>query len=174
MVGLPGTGKSTLSRALIERFGGFAIDKDIIRPALFGPSQIDYTIEQDDFCQDVMLETAAYLLKRKPKLRVFLDGRPFSREYQRERVRNAASQIGTKLAVIECVALEETALARIRRDLESGAHLAANRTVDLYYVKRQDFEREPVRETRLTLSSDQPLETSITEAHGYLREIENE
>lgn len=174
MVGLPGTGKSTLSRSLIERFGGFVIDKDIIRPALFGPSQIDYTVEQDDFCQDVMLETAAYLLTRKPKLRVFLDGRPFSREYQRERVRNAASQIGTKLAVIECVALEETALARIRRDLESGAHLAANRTVDLYYVKRQDFEREPVRETRLTISSDQPLETSIAEADSYLREIDDE
>jgi len=173
MVGLPGTGKSTLSRALVERFGGFIIDKDIIRPALFGPSQIDYTVKQDDFCQDVMLETAAYLLKRKPNLRVFLDGRPFSREYQRERVRNAAREIGTKLAVIECLAGEETALARIRRDLESGAHLAANRTVDLYYVKRNDFEREPMKEERLQISSDQLLERSIDEAERYLKHIEN-
>src|SRR5947209_6781673 len=76
MVGLPGTGKSTLSRALVERFGGFVIDKDVIRPALFGPSQIEYSVEQDDFCQQVMLDTAAYLLDRQPKLRVFLDGRP--------------------------------------------------------------------------------------------------
>src|SRR5690242_16927162 len=150
MVGLPGTGKSTLSRALAERFGGFVIDKDIIRPALFGPSQVDYTIEQDDFCQDIMLRTAAYILERKPELRVFLDGRPFSREYQRERVRKAASQIGTRLAVIECVAPEETALTRIRRDLESGLHLAANRTVDLYHMKREDFESEPVKDERLT------------------------
>ena len=174
MVGLPGTGKSTLSRALVERFGGFVIDKDIIRPALFGPSEIDYTVEQDDFCQQIMLETSAYLLRRKPKFRVFLDGRPFSREYQRERVRSVVSQIGTKFAVIECVASEETALTRIRRDLESGAHLAANRTVELYYVKRQDFEREPVKETRLTISSDQPLEMSIAEADRYLRTIQNE
>ena len=172
MVGLPGTGKSTVSRALAERFGGFVIDKDIIRPALFGPSQIDYTVEQDDFCQDIMLETAAYLLKRQPGLRVFLDGRPFSREYQRERVHHAASQIGTKLAVIECLADEQTALARIRRDLESGAHLAANRTVDLYHVKRKDFEREPVKGDRLMLNSDEPLEQSIAEADRYLRKFE--
>ena len=173
MVGLPGTGKSTLSRALVERFGGFVIDKDVIRPALFGPSEIEYTVEQDDFCQDIMLETAGYLLKQKPNLRVFLDGRPFSREYQRERVHKAASQIGTRLAVIECVASEETAVARIRRDLESGSHLAANRTVDLYHVKRRDFEREPVRGVRLTVSSDEHLEDCITEADRYLRKIEN-
>jgi predicted kinase len=171
MVGLPGTGKSTLSRALVERFGGFVLDKDVIRPALFGPSQIDYTVEQDDFCQDVMLEAAGYLLKRKPDLRVFLDGRPFSREYQRKRVHLAASQIGTQLAVIECIAREETALARIRRDLESGNHLAANRTVELYFVKKQDFEREPLTRPRLTLDSDQDLADSIEKAQQYLLQI---
>jgi hypothetical protein len=57
--------------------------------------------------------------------------------------------------------------------LESGAHLAANRTVDLYYVKRNDFGREPVKEERLQISSDQPLEKSIEEAERYLKTIEN-
>lgn len=168
MVGLPGTGKSTLARALVERFGGFVLDKDVIRPALFGPSQIDYTVEQDDFCQDVMLETADYLLKRKANLHVFLDGRPFSRKYQRERVRAVACQIGTPLAVIECTAKQETALARIRRDLESAKHLAANRTEELYFVKKQDFEREPLTESRLTLDSEENLEKSIEKAQQYL------
>jgi predicted kinase len=172
MVGLPGTGKSTLSRALVERFGGFVIDKDVIRPALFGPSQIEYTVEQDDFCQDVMLETAEYLLKRKPDLRVFLDGRPFSRQYQRERVLVAANRIGTPLAVIECVASDAAGLARIRRDLESGSHLAANRTVELYFEKKRDFEREPLSGSRVTISSDQDLEESITQAANYLRGLE--
>jgi len=173
MVGLPGTGKSTLSRALVERFGGFVIDKDVIRPALFGPSQIDYTVEQDDFCQDVMLEAAAYLLKRKPQLRVFLDGRPFSRSYQRERVFAAAAQARVPLAVIECLAAEETALARIRRDLESGNHLAANRTEALYFVKKLDFDREPLKEPRLTVSSDDSLEKSIDSVQKYLCQLEN-
>ena len=171
MVGLPGTGKSTLSHALVERFGGFVLDKDVIRPALFGPSQIEYTVEQDDFCQQVMLETAEYLLKRKPKLRVLLDGRPFSRAYQRESVHQAANKIGTPLAVVECVASTETALARIRRDLESGSHLAANRTPELYHDKRRDFEREPVRAPRLTVSSDHDLERSIVEVERYLNQL---
>ena len=172
MVGLPGTGKSTLSRALVARFGGFVIDKDVLRPALFGPSQIEYTVEQDDFCQDVMLLTAEYLLKRHPELRVFLDGRPFSREYQRESVHKAAERIRAPFAVIECVASEETALARIRNDLESGSHLAANRTAELYFEKKRDLEREPLKGSRLTVSSDEELETSVVEAESYLKDIQ--
>jgi predicted kinase len=172
MVGLPGTGKSTLSRALIERYGGFVIDKDVIRPALFGPTQIEYTVEQDDFCQDVMLEVAAYLLKKKPTLRLFLDGRPFSREYQRARVREAAEEIGTSFAVIQCVARDETALARIEKDLKSGTHLAANRTPELYFEKKRDFEREPLQDSALPVSSDDDLEKSIAEAQEYLQNIE--
>ena len=172
MVGLPGTGKSTLCRALIERFGGFVIDKDIIRPALFGPTEIEYTVEQDDFCQEVMLETAAYLLRRKPKLRVFLDGRPFSREYQRASVREAAEKIGTRYAVIQCIARDETALARIERDLKSGSHLAANRTAELYFEKKHDFEREPLQDSALAISSDEELVGSIEQAQKYLLAVE--
>jgi adenylylsulfate kinase len=172
MVGLPGTGKSTLSRALVERFGGFVIDKDVIRPALFGPTQIEYSVEQDDFCQDVMLLTAEYLLKRHPNLRVFLDGRPFSRGYQRAGVRAAADRIGVPLTMIECVASGKTALTRIRHDFESGSHLAANRTVELYFQKKEDFEREPLTGPRLTVSSDQELEKSIEQAGEYLRAAE--
>lgn len=171
MVGLPGTGKSTLCRALVDRFGGFVIDKDVIRPALFGPSQIEYTIEQDDFCQNVMELTAEYLLERNAQLRVFLDGRPFSHEYQRESVRKAAQRIGTPLAVIECVAAEAAALSRIRSDLESGSHLAANRTEQLYFEKKRDFEREPLQGERVTVSSDQELEKSVIEADAYINRI---
>jgi len=86
MAGLPGTGKSTLARALAERTSGLVLDKDQIRQALFAPADIEFSTEQDDFCMGVMLETAAYVLGKNPGRHVFLDGRPFSRRYQIERV----------------------------------------------------------------------------------------
>src|ERR1051326_189580 len=95
MAGLPGTGKSTLARALAARLAGVVLDKDIIRAALFPPSHVEYSPVQDDFCQEVMLQTTAYLLARDASLHVFLDGRTFSRRYQRERAIEFCSQIET-------------------------------------------------------------------------------
>ena len=87
MAGLPGTGKSTLCRKL----SGVVLDKDQIRAALF--TEVEYSTEQDDFCMKVMLDTAAYILKKDPLRVVFLDGRPFSKQYQIEQVIAAAGEI---------------------------------------------------------------------------------
>ena len=64
MAGLPGTGKSTLARALAQRLPGAVLDKDAIRAALFQPAYVEYSPAQDDFCQEIMLQTAAYLLAK--------------------------------------------------------------------------------------------------------------
>ena len=41
--GLPGTGKSTLARALAERLGAAVLDKDRVRGALFPGALTDYS-----------------------------------------------------------------------------------------------------------------------------------
>src|SRR5260370_25719803 len=84
MAGLPGTGKTTLVRKLAARTSGRVLSKDEIRHAIFLPDEIEYSSRQDDYCLHIMLETAGYLLARNPGLRIFLDGRPFSRRYQME------------------------------------------------------------------------------------------
>ena len=66
MAGLPGTGKSTLARELAARTSGRVLSKDEIRHAIFLPEEIEYSTRQDDFCLQVMLETAGYLLARQP------------------------------------------------------------------------------------------------------------
>src|SRR5258708_1848329 len=62
MAGLPGTGKSTLARALSQCLPAAVLDKDSIRASLFQPAYVEYSRLQDDFCQEIMLQTAGYLL----------------------------------------------------------------------------------------------------------------
>src|SRR5208283_5095100 len=130
LAGLPGTGKSTLAQALAQRLAGAVLDKDAIRAALFQPDYVEYSAAQDDFCQVIMLKTAAYLLKRNTGLHVLLDGRTFSRRYQRERVIEFCSQVGTAWAMVECVCAEQTALRRLSEAMAEHSHPAANRTPD--------------------------------------------
>src|ERR1035438_4058024 len=110
MAGLPGTGKSTLAQALARRLPGAVLDKDVIRAALFQPAHVEYSPAQDDFCQEIMLQTAAYLLAKDAGLCVLLDGRTFSRRCQRERAIEFCRQVGTAYATLECVCAEQTAL----------------------------------------------------------------
>src|SRR4051812_16048994 len=109
MVGLPGTGKSTVARALAEQLPGVVLDKDSIRASLFPPSYLEYSLSQDDFCGEIMLQTAAYLLSKHPGTHVLLDGRTYSRQYQRDRVIEFSSQVGATWAILECVCSETTA-----------------------------------------------------------------
>jgi predicted kinase len=69
MMGLPGSGKSALARRIAPVLPAVILDKDAVRAALFPPAEIEYSLQQDDFCVEIMLQTAAYLLISWPILR---------------------------------------------------------------------------------------------------------
>jgi predicted kinase len=140
MAGLPGCGKTTLACALAEQLSGAVLDKDRVRAALFASADIEFSTEQDDFCQRVMLETAAFLLKKNPQRFVFLDGRPFSRRYQIEKAIQAAEAMGQPWRILECVCPEEEARRRIEAQAASGEHLAGNRDFELHRRVKARFE----------------------------------
>src|SRR5206468_3753693 len=94
MAGLPGTGKSTLSRCLAVASGGTVLDKDQIRATLFSADDIEYSTGQDDFCMAIMLKVAGWSLRKDPARRIFLDGRTFSHAYQLKRATGYAEAIG--------------------------------------------------------------------------------
>ena len=166
MAGLPGSGKSTLARALAERLAGAVLDKDAIRAALFQPGYVEYSLAQDDFCQGVMLQTAAYLLAKDAKLHVLLDGRTFSRRYQRERVIDFCAQVGTVWAMLECVCREQTALARLAEAVAQKTHPAANRTPTLYGEVREAW--EPIDQPKLVIDTDAELDECVDQALRYV------
>src|SRR3982074_3591346 len=155
MAGLPGTGKTTLARELADRTQGALLSKDEIRAALFSPEDLEYSVEQDDFVMELMLEAAGFLLQKVPARKIFLDGRTFSRRYQIDRVLQFAGKLAQPWTIIECTCSEES--ARRRLDLEPDpAHPAHNRTFALYLEVKARFEL--ITYPKADLSTDQPLE----------------
>jgi predicted kinase len=165
MAGLPGTGKTALARELAHRTQGALLSKDVIRAALFSSSDIEYSVMQDDFVMETMLEAARFLLQKAPTRKVFLDGRTFSRSYQIDRVLILANELNQPWRIIECSCSDES--ARRRLDLEPDAtHPARNRSFALYLAVKARF--EPITYAKTVVDTDQPLEHCVEQALAAL------
>jgi predicted kinase len=159
MAGLPGTGKSTLARELARRTSGRVLSKDEFRHLLFALKEIEYSTRQDDFCQELMLQTAGYILARDPARMIFLDGRPFSRRYQIDNVIMAAASSHQPWRILECVCSDEVVRRRLEEDASRGEHPAGNRDFALYSEVKARFEE--ILHPKTVIDTDQPVETCI-------------
>ncbi|HKV79795.1 MAG TPA: AAA family ATPase [Candidatus Sulfotelmatobacter sp.] len=166
MAGLPGTGKSTLARELARRTSGRVLSKDEFRHMLFTPEEIEYSTRQDDFCQELMLQTASHLLARGPARMIFLDGRTFSRRYQIDNVIIAAASSHQPWRILECVCADESVRQRLEEDASRGVHPAGNRDYTLYSEVRARFEE--IRHLKTVIDTDQPLLTCLELAMAAL------
>jgi predicted kinase len=162
MAGLPGTGKSTLARELAAHMSGRVIGKDETRHALFLPEEIEYSTPQDDFCQELMLASAGYLLEKNPSRIIFLDGRPFSRRYQIENAVNVAIGLHQPWRVIECVCPEEIVRRRLEEHTSAQSHPAGNRNFKLYLEVRSRF--EAIDHPKTIIDTNLPLEACVDQA----------
>jgi predicted kinase len=167
MAGLPGTGKSALARELAIRTGGRVLSKDEFRHAIFTAHEIEYSSRQDDFCQNLMLETAEYLFLRDPACFIFLDGRPFSRRYQIDNVLQAADSFHQQWRILECTCSEGSAKKRIEEQLSSGRHPAEDRNFQLYLDVKARFETITLPKT--VIDTDESFAACVQRALGTLR-----
>jgi predicted kinase len=166
LAGLPGTGKSTLARALAERLNSAILSKDEIRHAIFVPPDVEYSTAQDDFVLRVMLEAAAWILRKDPARFVFLDGRTFSHRYQIDLVLKAAQELHQPWHILECLCSDDTARSRLETQQASGVHPATNRTFKLYLEVKARF--EPITLPKTIIDTDHPLGDCMQEALAAL------
>jgi predicted kinase len=137
MCGLPGSGKSTIARALARRVGALHWDKDTLRELLFPADRVVYDRELNDLCMELLYAAARSALATRAAM-VILDGRPFAQERQRERAREAADQAGAASVFVLCSAPMDV----LRRRIASDAHIAPNR--DEVLLERLAIAFEPM------------------------------
>jgi adenylylsulfate kinase len=143
------------------------LSKDEIRHTLFSADEIVYSSRQDDFCMQVMLETAGYLLQQDSNRIVFLDGRPFSRRYQIDNVVTAAASLHQSWRILECVCSEEISRQRLEDQSVLGTHPAENRDYQLYLEVKSRFEAITLPKT--VIDTGQPLQTCVEQALAAIR-----
>jgi predicted kinase len=162
--GLPGTGKSTLARALADRLGAAILDKDRVRAALFPDALTDYSPRQDQLCMRAILEAAAYLTERRRVKYIFFDGRTFSTREQIQNVLQAAEQAGARWRILHVTCADAVAEERLAR--KDPAHPAKNRDPALYRTIQQHF--EPIRLANLEVDTTLGIDRNLAAVEGYL------
>ena len=162
--GLPGTGKSTLARAIAERLNAAILDKDRVRGALFPGGLTDYTAEQDQLCMRAILDAAAYLTDRRRADYIFFDGRTFSTQAQIGDVLLAAERARARWRIVHVTCADAVAEERLARS--DPSHPAKNRDPALYRTIKQHF--EPIQQAKLEVDTTLGIDNVLKVVEAYL------
>ncbi|MDQ3704541.1 MAG: ATP-binding protein [Chloroflexota bacterium] len=165
--GMPGSGKSTLGRAISKRLGWPIIDKDDVKDLIDGHCDDSGTL-----AYEVMFNIARRQLQQG--LNVICDS-PLTYASLYEQARRVADDTGARLVVLECVCSDEEEWQRrvdARQEMGlPGHHMSSWEKLQGYRLMVEGKVEYPVGVDRLVLDTVRPLEEIVEEAMGWLRSL---
>lgn len=157
--GLPGTGKSFLSKKLAERIQAEHLNTDKIRKELF--PKPSYSGEEKQKVYEEMLSRAGKFLAGKKN--VILDG-TFFKKALRKRVYELAEENQSAYYIIECIAPS----AKVEKRIAERAKEASESDADVEVYKTISREFEPIEEAHLSLDTSLPIEKQLSLVENFL------
>jgi predicted kinase len=142
LVGPPGSGKTTLCRAIRERMAVAVLDEEAIRYALSGIA--DYSFQESQRVARVIRAVVTELLARH--VTVVVDA-PNLTEWERQPLYSLADAHGARLVLVQVTSPIQVVLDRIRR--VAREERGDERLVELY--ERMAWRQEPITRPHLTV-----------------------
>lgn len=173
MKGMPGCGKSAVSRALGKQLGFPVIDKDDIKDILDG-----HTSEAGPLAYGTMFNVARRQIMQG--LDVICDS-PLTFHISYEKAQSIAAETHASLIIVECICSDEQEWSR-RINVRKQLHLPAHHQTDwdTLHANRHEMERAmdyPISHPRIIVDTVRPLDevvAEIVEWLGHLSEKETD
>ena len=162
--GLPGTGKSSLARRLVEILPFVIIESDWVRKTLFPQSQ--YTGEESYWVHRTCHALMTKLLRKG--VRVIYDATNLH-ERHRELVYRLADSAGARLVIVKTVVPEEVASERLRGRHEDGGDHRDISDADWRVYKRMARRADPIGRNYIVVDTTEDLEPAITKILRLMR-----
>jgi predicted kinase len=164
--GAPGSGKSTLGRALSRQLGWPLIDKDDVKDLLDG-----HTSEAGGLAYEIMFNVVRRQLLQG--LSVICDS-PLAYRRAYEHATEIANETSASLAIIECCCPDEN-IWRERINARTALHLPAHHTTDWdavqsYRRRTADEARYPIMHPHLVVNTLRPIPELCAQAVAWLEE----
>ncbi len=171
IVGLPGTGKSTLASSLSKKINAVWLRSDVFRSAMFpedtqaSPKEQQLYSEEQGLAKDrAMILAAETLLKQKCS--VIIDS-VLSTNSSRKMFYELANRLSERLFIIQCTCPEETIQERmLRREREQASTPYKIANFGLYLKAKEKF--EPFDREVLLADMSKPSDEIVSEVLSYL------
>lgn len=156
--GLPGTGKTTIAKALSQRIGAILLRTDVIRKELLAENT--YTEKERDSVYERMLVTADEKLQNGEGC--VLDG-TFYKKSLRDKARRIAEKNKSDFLIVECMLHEDL----VKKRITSRKNDASEADFGVYQKAKKNF--EPIREKHIIIDTSKDTKECVNKIMKELK-----